>query len=142
MTTPAHDRLSIGELARGAGVPTSTVRYYERRGLLRPDGRTAANYRAYTTRTAERLKFIRAAQANGFSLKDVREMLALTHSDQPPCEGVAALIAHRLADVRHRLDELRRVEQSLATAMASCCKKDAADWCSELQRVTGLAARA
>ena len=122
-------------------MPTTTLRYYERRGLLRPDGRTAANYRVYTSRTAERLKFIRLAQANGLSRKDIRETLALTHSGPPPCEGVASLIAHRLADVKQRLDALRRVEQSLATAVASCCRKGGADWCSELQRVMGLTNR-
>ncbi len=90
------DAMTIGELARAAGVPTSTVRFYERRGLLKPDARTQANYRTYTSRAAERLKFIRAAQATGFSLKDVREMLALTYSDEPPCDEVAALFSAAL----------------------------------------------
>src|ERR1041384_6251961 len=92
--------ITIGELARVAEVPTSTIRFYERRGLLKPDARTQSNYRTYSARTAERLKFIRAAQATGFSLKDIREMLALTYSDDPPCAEVAALIEHRLDDMR------------------------------------------
>ena len=75
MQRPAS--FTIGQLARAATVPTSTVRFYERRGLLKPDARTSSNYRMYSARAAERLKFIRAAQATGFSLKDVREMLAL-----------------------------------------------------------------
>src|SRR5688572_21466539 len=105
--------LTIGELARSANVATSTVRFYERRGLLKPDARTQSNYRSYSSRTVERLKFIRAAQANGFSLRDIREMLALTYSDEPPCEEVAALIEHRLEDVKQRLRELKRVHQAL-----------------------------
>ena len=75
---------SIGQLARAAEVAVSTVRFYERRGLVRPDARTRSNYRSYTPQSLERLRFIRAAQATGFSLKDVREMLGLTHSSMPP----------------------------------------------------------
>src|SRR5438552_5818097 len=101
--------MTIGELARATNVPTSTIRFYERRGLLKPDARTESNYRTYSARTAERLKFIRAAQATGFSLKDIRAMLALTYSDDPPCDEVAALIERRLIDVKQRRRELKRI---------------------------------
>src|SRR5256885_1367224 len=100
---------TIGHLARATGVPTSTIRFYERQDLLKPDARTRSNYRTYSTRTVERLKFIRAAQATGFNLKDIREMLALTYADDPPCAEVASLIDHRLEDVKQRLRELKRV---------------------------------
>ena len=127
---------TIGKLAEAAGVPASTVRFYERRGLLKPDARTAANYRMYSARTAKRLRFIRAAQATGFSLKDVREMLALTYSNDPPCSEVAALIEHRLEDVRKRLADLKRVEKALAVSLKSCCK-GGPDWCGEIERLRG-----
>src|SRR5689334_18120158 len=113
--------LTIGELARQTNVPTSTVRFYERRGLLKPDSRSASNYRTYSSASAERLGFIRSAQASGFSLKDIREMLALTHSDDSPCAEVASLIENRLLDVRARLGELRRVERTLNAALKTCC---------------------
>src|SRR4051812_8008607 len=130
------DMFTIGELARAASVATSTVRFYERRGLLKPDARTGSNYRAYSARTVARLKFIRAAQANGFSLKDIREMLALTYSDDPPCEEVASLIEHRLADVKLRLRELKRIHRALTVALHSCCK-GGPDWCNEIERLKG-----
>jgi len=63
---------TIGALARAAEVPTTTVRYYERTGLLPPEGRSGGNYRSYSVRSLERLRFIRAAQANGFTLDDVK----------------------------------------------------------------------
>jgi len=134
------DAMTIGELARAGDVPTSTVRFYERRGLLKPDARTQANYRTYTPRAAERLKFIRAAQATGFRLNDIREMLALTYSDQPPCDEVAALIQRRLADVKQRLGELKRIDRALSIALKSCCK-GGPDWCNEIERIkTGKSA--
>ena len=123
--------MTIGQLAKAGGVPISTVRFYERRGLIRPDARTQSNYRTYSLRTAERLKFIRAAQATGFSLKDIREMLTLAYSDDPPCDDVAALIQHRLDDVKQRLRELKRIDRALTTALESCCK-GGPDWCNEI----------
>jgi DNA-binding transcriptional MerR regulator len=131
-----QNTMTIGELATAADVPTSTIRFYERRGLLKPDARTQSNYRTYSGRTCERLKFIRAAQATGFSLKDIREMLTLTYSDKPPCDEVAALIEHRLDDVKQRLRELRRVERTLTLAHKSCCK-GGPDWCNEIERLRG-----
>ena len=133
-TAPASSTLTIGQLASAAGVPTSTVRYYERVGLFKPDARTRANYRCYTARAVERLRFIRAAQAAGFSLEDVRQMLALTHSDESPCGEMPALINRRLDDVRRRLRDLKRVERTLANAAKSCCK-GGADWCAEVKRL-------
>lgn len=65
---------TIGQLARAVGVPTSTVRYYERIGLLQPDGRTAGNYRLYGKEALECLRFIRAAQATGFTLEDITHL--------------------------------------------------------------------
>lgn len=128
--------MTIGQLARAAGVPVSTVRFYERKGLLKADARTAGNYRSYTARTAERLKFIKAAQATGFSLKDIREMLALTYSDEPPCDEVASLIERRLEDVKQRLRELKRIDRTLSVALKSCCK-GGPDWCNEIERLKG-----
>ena len=126
---------TIGQLARAAGVPTSTVRYYERAGLLKPDARSGGNYRLYTERALGRLRFIRSAQATGFSLNDVREFLSLTHSDDPPCEEVVSLTRLRLADVRRRIRELRGVEKVLAKSLADCCTGHAPDLCEEITRL-------
>src|SRR4051812_7515770 len=90
---------TIGQLARLAGVPTSTVRFYERAGLLRPDARSGGNYRHYGDAAVGRLRFIRSAQATGFSLGDIRELLSLTHAEEAPCDEVLALTKQRLADV-------------------------------------------
>lgn len=134
MPNAAPKLLTIGALATAAGVPTSTVRFYERRGLLRPDARSPANYRGYTAYALDRLRFIRSAQASGFALDDVAEMLALTGDDGSPCADVAALIERRVADVRRRIRALRRVERTLATSLASLCK-EGPDWCAAIERL-------
>jgi DNA-binding transcriptional MerR regulator len=127
---------TIGQLARSAQVPISTVRFYERKGLLTPAARSASNYRHYSDESLARLRFIRAAQASGFSIKDITEMLGLVTSDEPPCREVAVLIDHRLADIRQRMKELRRVEKQMAHALVSCCK-GGPDWCREIERLKG-----
>jgi DNA-binding transcriptional MerR regulator len=131
---PGH---TIGQLARTAGVPVSTVRYYERRGLLRPDRRTRANYRTYDAAALERLRFIRSAQATGFSLKDIQELLGLAASDDLPCNDITAVTKKRLAEVRQRLRELRHVEAVLARSLKSCCKGEDVDLCRDIGRLQG-----
>jgi DNA-binding transcriptional MerR regulator len=130
---------TIGQLARAAAVPTTTIRFYERTGLFKPDGRTGSNYRQYSDRAVERLRFIRSAQATGFSLDDIRELLSLTDSDKAPCEEIAVLTKKRLAEIRKRLRELRHVERVLSTSLANCCKGTSPDLCDRIVGLKGLA---
>jgi DNA-binding transcriptional MerR regulator len=125
---------TIGQLAKHANVPISTLRYYERSGLLKPDARTGGNYRAYGERSLDRLRFIRSAQATGFSLGDIRELLSLTHDDEP-CDEVLSLTNNRLAEVRERIKELRHVEKVLAKSLESCCTGASPDMCDEIARL-------
>jgi MerR family mercuric resistance operon transcriptional regulator len=115
---------SIGQLARAAGVPTSTIRFYEREGLLKPDARSGANYRLYTQRSRERLEFIRSAQAVGLSLRDVQQMLHVANDSREPCRAVVRLAEERLTEVRRTLRHLRTVEKILSKAVRNCCSDD------------------
>src|SRR4051794_37791872 len=123
---------SIGQLARAAGVPTSTVRFYERAGLLKPEARSGSNYRVYSQRSLERLQFIRSAQAVGLSLDDVDKMLAaVADAATEPCREVVSLAERRLAEVRGKLKHLKTVEKTLAKAVKNCCT-DAAGLCNRV----------
>lgn len=118
MTVP----YSIGAMAKAAGVPTTTVRYYERRGLLTPDGRSRAKYRVYGEASLERLRFIRSAQATGFTLEDIAALLTL-HDEGTGgrCRTeVRSMIARRLADTKAKMTDLERVRTVLLEADASC----------------------
>ncbi|MBI3839924.1 MAG: MerR family transcriptional regulator [Planctomycetia bacterium] len=107
--------LTIGQLAKAAGVPSSTVRYYERIVLLEPESRSMGNYRLYGTIAMERLRFIRAAQAVGFGLDDISTLL-----NGAACRDVECLIERRLADVARRLRDLRHVQRVLASCLEEC----------------------
>lgn len=112
------DSMGIGALARRAGVGIDTVRYYEREGLLKPMQRLASGYRRYSQHEVSRLRFIRRAQALGFSLREIRELLALSsHRD---VARVKARARARLADVDRRLEELQRVRTGLAALVEAC----------------------
>ncbi len=105
---------TIGGLAQAAGVPSSTIRFYERRGLLSPAGRTRGNYRRYDGAGLDPLRFIKTAQATGFSLNDIAVLLELSEGGEVSCGKVQALIEARLSQLRQRLNELKHVEQVLA----------------------------
>ena len=85
--------MSIGQLAQQAGVAIDTVRYYERSALLSPAGRLASGYRRYGPTELKRLRFIRRAKALGFSLEDIRELLALGEGCMDPSRPSSGLSA-------------------------------------------------
>ena len=116
--------LTIGELAKAAEVPTSTIRYYERAGLLKPRARTHSNYRLYSDEQLQRLLFIRAAQAIGFRLDDVAKLLR-----PAPCGKVQGIIEERLADLGQRMKELRRVQRVLRASLKTCLEHEASGRC-------------
>jgi MerR family transcriptional regulator, copper efflux regulator len=107
--------LQIGELARRSGLASTALRYYEKAGLLPAAPRTSSGYRAYDTSVLPRLAFIRAAQAVGLSLAEIREVIAIRESGVAPCEHVVDLVERRRAEVHARIQELRQLEQELAT---------------------------
>ncbi len=111
---------TIGRLAQAAGVPVSTLRYYERAGLLRPEGRTSSNYRWYSPRSLQRVRFIRRAREMGFRLQDVRRLLAL-ECDSPAARfQVRRLLDRRLRAIEEQLRRLRETQRALRQALARC----------------------
>jgi Cu(I)-responsive transcriptional regulator len=112
------ESIGIGTLAKRAGVSIDTVRYYERGGLLTPKTRLASGYRRYSELEVARLRFIRRAQALGFSLKEVKELLAL--SKLRDVARVRRTAQRKLADVEERIAALERVRNGLTDLIAVC----------------------
>ena len=110
--------LSIGELAKQAGVAIDTVRYYERNDQLAPAGRLASGYRRYGAEELKRLRFIRRAKALGFSLDDIRSLLTLSAERDVARVRTAAQI--KLADIEQRIAELDRIRKGLSLLVAAC----------------------
>jgi MerR family transcriptional regulator, copper efflux regulator len=112
------DSIGIGTLAKRTGVGIDTVRYYERNGLIAPQARLASGYRRYGELEVSRLRFIRRAQALGFTLREVRELLAL--SAKRNVSKVKKTAQTKLADVEERIAALTRVRDGLATLIDAC----------------------
>lgn len=127
---------TIGQLAREAGVPISTLRYYERVGLLRPDDRSEGNYRLYGNEAVERLRFVRTAQATGFTIEDIKALVSHRHDEPGLCQDVQGLIRERLADVKRRMDDLRHVRQVLNLALKKCVHSEKTGHCEVVESIT------
>jgi MerR family mercuric resistance operon transcriptional regulator len=113
--------IQIGELARQSRCKVETIRYYERVGLLPAPPRSAGRYRLYDSPDVRRLAFVRRARELGFTLDQVRALLALSAKDgRDTCAAVHHLAAEHLTEVRAKIADLRAMERILADAVRRC----------------------
>jgi DNA-binding transcriptional MerR regulator len=117
----------IGELADAAGLPSQTIRFYERKGLLPAPERGANGYRIYDESTLTRLHFIQTAQAAGLTLAEIGSVIDLRDDGDVPCAHVASLIDSKLADVRARIRDLAILEAELKDLIERGHRLDPAD---------------
>jgi MerR family mercuric resistance operon transcriptional regulator len=113
------DNLSIGAFAEAAGVNVETVRFYQRKGLLPEPEKPYGSIRRYAETDVARVRFIKSAQRLGFSLDEVAGLLTL--DDGTHCDEARQVAEQKLADVRGKLADLRRIESVLATLVRDCC---------------------
>ena len=115
------DGMTIGQIAESCDVSRDTVRFYERERLLPTPKRTASGYRLYQPEDAARIRFVRRAQAMGFTIRDIRELLELrTVKTQEQCRRVAERIEARMSDVDRRIKELEAFRVELRRSLAQC----------------------
>jgi DNA-binding transcriptional MerR regulator len=117
----------IGELADAVGLPSQTLRFYERRGLLREPGRGPNGYRVYDRSTLTRLNFIRSAQRAGLTLAEIGSIIDLREDGTVPCTHVAELIDNKLVDVRSRISDLAVLKLELEGLIERSQRLDPAD---------------
>ena len=113
--------LSIGELSRRTGVNIETIRYYERIKMLPAPPRTASGRRVYGSAETRTLAFIRRSRELGFTLDEIRALLALSDDNgREACAEARDLAASHLADIRAKIADLRAMERVLADAVRRC----------------------
>jgi MerR family mercuric resistance operon transcriptional regulator len=110
--------LTIGRLARAAGVNVETVRYYQRRGLVAEPERPLNSVRRYSVDSVKRIRFIKRAQELGFTLMEIANLLAL--EDGRSCRETRDLAGRKLAIVESRLTDLNRLRRTLRDLIARC----------------------
>jgi MerR family transcriptional regulator, copper efflux regulator len=125
--------MNVGELADRAGVGVQTLHYYERLGLLPKADRSSANYRLYSPASLRRVRFIKQAQALGFTLEEIKEVLDLREQGRAPCRCVADVARKHLRDLDARIKALREFRKSLAAVGQRRC---AGEFCDLIEQLT------
>jgi len=113
MNLTTRKGLHIGQLAKLAGVRPDTVRFYERDGLLARPERSPAGYRIYDEAAVKRLRFVKQAQALGFSLDEIRRILSLRGRGKETCRCVIAMAQATLVETEQKLEELQKFRDAL-----------------------------
>ncbi len=127
--------MKIGQLSRATGLPIDTIRYYENQGVLpRAERQASSGYRLYDDADVERLQFIRRAKALGFTLGEIRELMAMTQGDDVAAIREAA--AAKLADVEERLQDLTRIHDGLKSLVEACPGRGDIDACPIVHALT------
>jgi Hg(II)-responsive transcriptional regulator len=114
------ETFTIGELAGAVGVNVQTVRYYERRGLLPKPKRRASGYREYLASDVARLEFIRRAQALGFTLSEIEQLLALRVDPRTTPADMHRAVEEKIEAVEETIRDLTRISGALRKMAASC----------------------
>jgi Hg(II)-responsive transcriptional regulator len=112
--------MNIGQLARQAGVPIDTVRYYERQRLIPEPARSASGYRQYAHDDVTRLNFIRRAKTLGFTLEEIGELMAISGNYSNDMNEMKQKASKKLEVVEHRLAELARMRDALRGLVDAC----------------------
>jgi Hg(II)-responsive transcriptional regulator len=110
--------LTIARVAEAADVGVETIRYYERRGLISQPTQKRGAYRTYDRKHVARIRFIKRAQELGFTLEEIESLLAL--EDTKDRRKIQEIASARLAQIRQRLKDLRRMERTLAHLLDDC----------------------
>lgn len=114
------ESLTIGHLAKQAGVNLETIRYYERRGLLPKPPRSLSGYRLYPAEAARRLRSIQHAKELGFSLREIKELLSLRVSPRTSRAEIRLRAEAKIADIQNKIQSLESIEKSLRKLTKAC----------------------
>ena len=112
--------LSIGQVAKQAGVGIETLRFYERKGLIKEPPRKASGYRQYPTETVQQVLFIKNAKELGFTLKEIQELLTLSKSPKAKAKHVKQQAQKKLDAIKEKIDVLKHMQRSLNKLIHQC----------------------
>jgi MerR family copper efflux transcriptional regulator len=129
--------LTIGQMARRAGVGVDTIRFYERRGLLMEPPRRRSGYRDYPAASLDRLRFIRRAKALGFSLLEIQELLALHGSSAAGCSEAADRAREKIVAIATKIRDLEAVRTGLEKLATACERRMPLEGCPLLAALSG-----
>lgn len=128
--------LTVGELAERAGIHPESVRFYETQRLMPEPVRTRAGYRMYTEVSVRRIRFIKRAQELGFSLKEVKELLAFSEDRGLDCSDVRALAQAKVVEISSKIETLESMRRALGELTEACPGSGSVTRCSILECIS------
>lgn len=129
--------LTIGVVARRAGLGLETVRFYERQGLIEEPPRRPSGYREYPEGVIARLAFIRRAKELGFTLTEIKELLALRLDPQTPAAEIRQRAEGKIAAIQDKIHSLQRMKKALKQLTSACGCHGTGGECSLLHALSG-----
>ena len=129
--------LTTGQVAKQAGVNIETIRFYERKGLLKEPPRRESGYRQYTSRAIMRIRFIKRAQELGFSLREIHELLDLRAEGPDACPDVQARAEAKISDIENKIQTLQQMRRVLRKLLEECSHHAPEDECPILDALDG-----
>jgi len=130
------ERLTVGELAKRSEVNSQTIRYYERQGLLPKPPRLGSGYRAFPMESVERVRFIKQAQELGFSLNEIKELLALQVNPLSTGADVRKLAQAKVSEIAAKIKTLNSMKKALTHLTSACNGNDSASECQCLKKIS------
>jgi len=127
--------LKIGEIAERGGVNLQTIRYYEREKLLPEPPRLASGYRVYSDQTVRRVRFIKRAQEIGFTLAEIRELLAIRINADRASSDIRTLAQAKIANIEGKIQTLHRMKEALCRITERCSGCGPASECPILESI-------
>ncbi len=129
------DTLTSGELAKIAGVNVETLRFYERKGLLPKPPRRVSGYREYPPESVARIRFIKRAKELGFTLREIKELLALRVTRGTTCADVRERAQDKVLDTQQKIADLQAIEKALKKLVSTCRGRGPANQCPILEHL-------
>ena len=127
--------LTTGQLAKKVDVNIETIRYYERKGLIPKPNRKDSGYRQYPEEMIEQVLYIKHAKTQGFSLKEIKELLSIKHDPKTPCSEVMKRAQSKIEDIDGKIRTLKNMKKALSKLTNSCTGSGPARECSILDTV-------
>lgn len=130
------EAMTIGRLAKRAGVGVETIRFYERQGLIPAPPRSDSGYRRYPADTADRLRFIQRAKELGFSLREIQHLISLRLDEGASAADVKLQAEEKIREIDQRIRDLERMRSSLSALVDACAGTMATDGCPILRAIS------
>ena len=125
--------MKIGKVAKQVGITVEAIRFYEKKGLIKPPRRNESGYRDYSGDAVQLVSFIKRAKELGFSLKEIKELMSLRYTPGTTCSEVKKQTEEKIADIDRKVEDLLRIKRALTELVSVCPGQGPLDHCTIME---------